>query len=92
MVQILLKAGCDLDVQDDVSRSRHSVGGWPSAGLVCMESHRVTSCEVGEGQHFLAPPWWEELPLEALLWDLFSVAGVVWFSHHSSCRVLVFPI
>nr|KAF6340931.1 ankyrin repeat domain 6 [Myotis myotis] len=27
VVQILLKAGCDLDVQDDVSRSHHSIGG-----------------------------------------------------------------
>lgn len=26
VVQILLKAGCDLDVQDDVSRSYHSIG------------------------------------------------------------------
>ena len=41
VVQILLKAGCDLDVQDDVSRNHHSVGGWLSTGLVCIESHNV---------------------------------------------------
>lgn len=49
MVQILLKAGCDLDVQDDVSRNHTLLGGvvWE---LVYLEIHSIVCKQLGSGR------------------------------------------